>query len=408
MNIMVKRILFFCFGALSINTQGFTQTCPSITFDEGVQRIMDYSVELKIAQSEIDARAGEFQQTTLYPNPVFSFSTDTRPKERETAYMINQLIELGGKRGFRQNAATYAYYAALLGYEEAKIERLNELTKAFVDVAAAQELWRLAQNQKRAAYESLSHTKERVEAGKISLVQQTKSQIAYSNAEIKEEEAQMTFASAKEQLALLWNCQRPDFDSVIFPFYQVAFLPQFNECLRVLDTHPAILEARWESSAAHEVIQLEKAQAIPDISLGLGYIQEQKPSLKGALFGFQIPLPVFDRNQGNVARACSKAVQADYHVQEVYLSLQARASASYKELTKAYRTQEKIRTRVLTTAEQALAFAREGYQEGKFEYSDVLDAMDMLFTIQEQHIDALREYYHRKADLDFLVVEGTD
>ncbi len=157
--------------------------CETIlSFDEAVSKTLSLSPKLRIADSEINERAGLQAQSSLYPNPIAGYSVENIFGNKnwqgweaaESRYEIAQLVELGGKRGFRQQTAKFQYYAALAGFQAKQLSLLNRLLKLFTLVIAAQENLELALNQTKIAEEVYTTVTAKVEAGKVSLIQQNK------------------------------------------------------------------------------------------------------------------------------------------------------------------------------------------------------------------------------------------
>src|SRR5262245_22992499 len=199
---MFYLILFFFFAFLS------HLSAETLTVGEAIERTLLHSPELRISSSEIEGKTGLQIQSLLYPNPIASYRVENILgsgswhgwNDPEVHYELAQLIELGGKRTFRFNAATYQVGAAEAGFEAKKISVLNRMLKAFIETAFAQEQLALAQEQKRVAQEVFNTVSAKVEAGKVSLIQQNKASIALATAIIAVDKALVDYSKAKERL----------------------------------------------------------------------------------------------------------------------------------------------------------------------------------------------------------------
>jgi cobalt-zinc-cadmium efflux system outer membrane protein len=374
-----------------------------LDFDTAVQRTLDQSLILNQAQHEIEGRKGLITQARLYPNPEFVYDVETSEKgwkNRQDIYALNQRVELGGKRQKQIKIATYEYYAALTGYEISKLERLNRLSKAFIRVVAAQELSQLAMNHQVNAQEALRLINAKVEAGKASFIQQNKAQVAQSLADLNFKRAVAEFKAAKNQLALLWASACPDFDAVTYPFFDIAPPIPLEDYLSKLCNQPEVVQSLYQYMAAYHNVRLEKAARIPDVNLTLGYSYDQGD--KGVVAGIAVPLPIWDRNQGNIQKAYSDMLKTSTAGKQLLLFLETKLSNTYLELMRAYQEAEDLKNLVLISSSQALALAQEGYREGKLEYWEVLDAQRFFFEAREKYIYALVQYHHKRAEIDYL------
>lgn len=374
-----------------------------LDFDTAVQRTLDQSLILSQEWNDAQAKKGLVKQAGLYPNPSFSFDLQTSEiawRERQDIYAINQLIELGGKRQKQTQAATYLYYAALTSYETSKLERLNHLSKAFIRVVAAQELAQLSMQHQANARQSMQLISIKVESGKASLIQQNKAKIALSLADINLKKAIVEFRAAKNSLALLWSSSCPDFDTVVYPFFEISEPPPLEEYLDRLCNQPEISQSLFKYMAAYHQLRFEKAVRIPDVTLTLGYGNNQGD--KGVVAGFSVPLPIWDRNQGNIQKAYYEMLKNEDEINQLRLFLKNKLSNAYLELRRSYLEVEDLKHLILQASKQALTLAHEGYQEGKLEYWEVLSAQQFLLEVQEKYIDAIVHYHNKRAEIDYL------
>lgn len=384
----------------------------ALTFEEAKEWMFANSPELAMAADATGAKEGLRRQTKLFPNPVLAYSAENVFGNKnwhdwnaaESRYELDQLIELGGKRGYRYTAAQYQLFASQANFDAVRQRLLNQLLKIYTEVAAAQEQVELAEEQTQIAEEVYRTVKTKVEAGKVSLIQQNKAEIALATAVIALEKARVDFASRKERLAFLWGESCPDFERVEFPFYEVSPFATLEQCIECLENHPDLLSAYFEYLTAEQNLHYEKAGAIPDLTLTVGYKTLQDTGNKGMIVGASLPLPIANRNQGNVQRAQYDMQKTqDGYIQQ-QLILENRLSLAHKELTRAYKEAELLRTTVLATAQKSFDYAKEGYMEGKFEYLDMLDSQKTLFEVKERYIQALLNYHKSRADIEYPTV----
>lgn len=407
----IRKFLHYSFCFFFIFCYHNPIFCESIlSFEDAVFRTLSLSPKLRIADTEINDKAGQQVQTLLLPNPVAGYSVENVFGNKnwqawdaaESRYEIAQLVELGGKRGFRQQTAKFQYYAAQAGFEAKKLSILNRLLKLFTFVVAAQENLELAISQAKIAEEVYTTVAAKVEAGKVSLIQQNKAEISLSTAQINLQKTKADFLKSKERLSILWGDTCPCFDKAYFPFYEINLPIPFEECLIDLKGNPELLRSQMEHLAAHQNLNLEKAIAVPDVTFTLGYKTLQDTGNKGLIIGASIPIPLFNQNQGNVQRARAQAIKTQNQYVELELALENKLSIAYKDLVRAYQEAEKIGSTVLKAANQSFELAKEGYKEGKFEYLDMLDSQKTLFEVRERYIQALLNYHQSLADIEYL------
>ena len=381
-----------------------------LDLDEAIQRTLTYSPTIAIANTEIDVKqAGEYQ-ARLLPNPEFAVEVDgadnivrkrRNDNDQEITYSLSQLIELGGKRLARKQIAAFQTSLAAYDMELVKLDLVNAATKAVIDVIAAQEYVKLAEEQLRIALEVHTTTSAKVQGGKISSLQERKAHLAHITASLNLEKAKRGLELAKKKLASLWGAACPDFDGVAYPLFDLAHL---DDLCVLIDLQSNSLDAmRWDLqiALAQQILIGEKAQRIPDVVVTAGYYREDNEG--GLLLGFSMPIPIFDRNQGNIIKAKQEINQFYEKKTEGMVQLKFDLEDAYNQLLTAYRQGVTYKENILASARSAFDAAKEEYTRGKNDYLELLDAQRTLFDIQEQYISTLVEYHQRKADVNRLV-----
>lgn len=403
-----KCLLVFFFSLFLSSFPLFSEVI--LTFEDAVYKTLALSPRLKIAGSEIDEKAGLTTQSGLYPNPVFGYSVENVFGNKnwhdfnaaESRYELLQLIELGGKRGYRYQTAKFQYYAAEANFDVKQLYILNKLLKQFSLVAALEENLKATLNQKEIANEVYQTVKAKVDAGKVSIIQQNKAIIELGNAKINLQNAYEDLAKAKLRLSNLWGSTCPDFDYVNFPFYEVNAPNSLDLCLFNLRNNPELLRSQMEYLAAAQNLKFEKSRAIPDVTVTVGVKTLRDTGNRGLIIGASIPIPVFNQNQGNIRQARAESLKTMEIYREREIALENKLIASHRDLSKAFQEIEKIESTVLKAALHSFELAKEGYREGKFEYLDMLDSQKTLFEVRLKYIQALLNYHQSLADIEYL------
>ena len=106
----------------------------------------------------------------------------------------------------------------------------------------------------------------------------------------------------------------------------------------------------------------------------------------------EVPLPVFDRNQGGIAQAeiAIQVAQVDLH--KTTLEVQNEIEVTYRNLTQSQRLVEAYQAGVLDDARTTFFILEKAYQKGGVTLLDVLDAARTSQTILQNYLEALFEY----------------
>lgn len=390
MNIFFTALFLF-FGVLAASSPP-----QALHFDMAVQRVLSESPTLEIRKREVQERAGVKRQVQLYPNPVFSYLL-TIPGSihgyrwktmRQETYFLNQLLEINGQKRKKVQAASAQYKAAWMGIEISKLTLIHHLHEAFIRAVAAQQLLELAKERQQSASDFPSVEEKQEE--KPSYLKQQKEEIENALAQLDIEKAQIEWQGAQHALALLWGSTCPDFQTVVYPFFDIAPPPPFESCLDDLANQPEIEQLDYEYEAATHILSSEKKANFPDPTLALGYQYEYMD--EGLLIGISFPLPFWNRNQGNIQAAYAHQRKIEKQKEQLWLLLKEKFTNAYFELACAYREAETLK-KLIQSFSQTLQ---------KISKQDQSEAREALFELKEKWIEALVNYHNKWANIHYL------
>ena len=152
--------------------------------------------------------------------------------------------------------------------------------------------------------------------------------------------------------------------------------------------------------------KLEKTLSIPDLRINVGVRDFRSTGDLALVSGVSIPIPVFNRNQGNVKRALQNVTKAEYDFHATKILMVNALHEQLENQVNAYRSAKNIKFSILPAAEKAFTFSRQGYLAGKFSYLEVLDAERTLFAMRESYITTLKNYHIAKAEVERMSVKN--
>jgi cobalt-zinc-cadmium efflux system outer membrane protein len=369
-----------------------------LTLQEALQVALRSNPELAAAVREREAIHGMRLQAGLRPNPSLSTYVETTgDAAQQTTVQLNQPIELGNKRGARIDAAEAQLDTVNAGLEAKKAEIRAGVTSAFYEVLAAQQRLALAQSSLDIARQAREAAAKRVEAGKISPVEEVKSRVAESAVKIEANQAAGAFATTRQKLAAQMGNSIPDFSEVEGSLEAIPELLSYETLTAKLDNAPLIQRARLEVEAREAQASIESSLATPNLTVSIGAQRNEELGVNQAVLGFSVPIPVFDRNQGNLQAALSRIEQARDELAALKNRLAAQLASSYQRHVTADESVRLLETDILSGAQTAFDAASKGFLHGKFSYLEVLDAQRTLFQAKSQYLAALVEAHQAEA-----------
>lgn len=367
--------------------------------------------ELQAAAWEPRLAEARRLQAGLSPNPDvgvelenFGGSGDlSGTNALETTLLLSQLIELGGKRSRRIEVADRAWTVSALDYETRRLEVVTETAARFVRVLQLQQQVEFAERARSLADESRRVIDRRVQAGDVSPIDEIKARLESESARIAADRLQRELDAARRELSAMWDESEPAFGTALGSLDEVMDLPSLGDLTDRVEAHPAV--QRWvaETERRRAAVELERAQAIPDVTPGLGvrYIDEVDDGAFVA--SVSVPLPLFDRNQGSILAARLLAAQAIDEGRASRRELATRLVREYGRLTAAFHEASAIDSVLLPAARDAYEATRRAYDEGKLPYLDVLDAQRTLFDTESQRLEAMAEYHSALVQVEGLI-----
>jgi len=370
----------------------------------------DRNPSLAAFTKEREAAEAAASQAGALPNPVLDIAADNlrnvrkaEAGDRSTTIQIGQLVELGGKRGARVGVAAASRDLAAWDYEARRIELGAQATQRFVDLLEAQQRRALADESLELARQVGDAVAKRVQAGKVSPVEETKARLAQAGSDVELEQARRELNAARRALGALWANPDPRFERAVGDLESPLQLPALHQLSGRVRDNPAL--ARWSSEVARRRagVDVESAKAFPDVTVTAGVTRFSQFDDRAWSVGVSLPLPLFDRNRGGVLEASRRLAKAgdEYRAEEVRLL--AELSQAYERLAAIIREIEVLRATLLPGARSAFEAAARGYELGKFGFLDVLDAQRTLFQTRTQYLRALADGQRGVSEIERLV-----
>jgi len=375
----------------------------TLTLAGFLERVSLHNPELAAAAAEARAHDGAVRQAAVVPNPELATMLEDREKSTRTSTVqLNQRLELGGKRAGRVRAAEREREAALADLAVRRAEVRADAVTAFYDVLAQQERHRLALESVALAGRAAGAAARRVAAGKVSPVEETKARVAESAVRIELMQATSDLSAARMRLAVLGG-KGSNLIGVAGSLESPAPPPPLRQLEQMLDSSPVLARARIEVERREAQSQLEKARRHPDLTVSLGAKRDEALGRSQAIIGLSVPLPLFDRNQGNVQEALARTDRARDEFVATEHRIAAELRQAHARLESAREQLELIRTDILPGAQSAYDAAQKGFEFGKFNFLDVLDAQRTLLQATSQYVLTLMEAHRASAGIERIL-----
>ena len=397
-------------GAIQLNKE----PRGPITLKKAVALALVNNPQLEAFSFEQRAREARALQSDLMPNPQLEILVEDAAgsgnfngfNQSQTTIQLSQLVELGGKRAARLRANTLSKKLADWDYETKRMEVLTQVAKAYADVLKAQQQVSLAEDLVHLGEQFLKAVGERVKAGKIALLEKTKSEISLSSMQIELKKAKRELKVARSNLSVTWGSPQPQYESALGDLFEISMIPTLESLMERLINNPDL--ARWttETDQRQAVLDSELSKRIPDVTLQGGFRHVEATDDNALVFGISIPLQLFDQNHGAIEEARHKLGKAQAEKRAMEVTIKKNLLETYNTLVFFHSQVISIKAQILPGAQKAFDGVNEGYRFGKFGYLDVLDSQKTFFQAKRQYLDSLANYHIAVADVERLIGES--
>ena len=290
------------------------------------RQILRSHPRVQAAQAELDAaRARERAAGRALYNPELDAEYEDS-EVRTRSIGINQTIDLGGKRGARERAASFETQSALESLAIVRQGVLAELLSALGMVDVTAEQLRIADERKALMERLRTLADERRQVGDLSQIEIELARLAYAEAALLRSQAAAQQVTAEQALARVAGADLSSYPQLPGSYVTVTLNePAVNAILTDL---PSVRAAQARLSAAQAVVDLRRRERRPDPTIGLYAGREGDDDLVG--IRFSIPFPVRNSYRAEVDAASAEFEVLDQSVANDYRQLRAELVAAQK------------------------------------------------------------------------------
>ena len=395
-----------------------------ITLRQALSLALMHNPELAATSWEVRSGEARSLQAGFFPNPEIEVEVEnfggSRDEEMsdgtsddlkrfdgyEATILITQLIELGGKRSKRKRNASLERDLLEWDFETKRLDTITDVTNAFIGLLALQERMVLTDGLVDLSQDVFNTVSERVKAGKVSPVEETRARVALATIQIAQERVKRELEAGRKRLAATWGSNTPSFKRAGGTLETITALPPYESLIARISQNPDISRWNAELEQREASLHLEKSERIPDVTLAGGIKHLEDTDDETYVMGISLPLPLLNRNQGGILEATYSIQKAKQDRAAAEVKTISTLDDNYQALLAAYNEVTVLRDTILPGAESAFNASQEGYLEGKFSYLDVLDVQRSLFDAKDTYIKSLVSYHKALISIERLIGEN--
>ena len=347
------------------------------------------------AAAHVEAARGQWLQAGLHDNPTIGYHGteigNVNTAGQQGAFVSQKFVTFG-KRRLDRAAAAQEIRAAEANLAAQRLRVQSDVRIGSHDVLIAQRQVELAQELVKLADETVAASKKLVDGGQASPNDLTQAEIEYESAGVLLDDAQHEHLARWRRLAAIVGI--PDMQPTPLVGDLLADLPQIDwhqARARVLGESPELAAAEAKVARANFVLGRQLRERLPDVDLSVSVRHNNVTTSDMANVQVGFPLPVFDRNQGNIVHAEYELAAASYELEQTRLDLQDRLAAVYRDYASARQQVDRYVARILPLSQKSLDQLRESYGQGQADYLELLTARRTYVRANLDYLKALRD-----------------
>ena len=379
-------ILLFA-GMLAMSVQ--PALAEPVSLSDALARGQEASPRIARAKAELKAAEGRATQAGVRPNPTISAEVEnfsgTGPYrtfgQTETTVAVSQPFELGGKRRARKAVAAAERELARISLRSAEADLSYDIIVAHAELRAAEDRAVLSQSVLARAVELARIAETLVDVGRDPPLTKLRADALLAEAKAESLKTMAQLMSARQKLALFIGSDDPELSAVR---QDILSLPALAADAQSLDERLAAAER----DAASARVRQAQAEGVPDITASGGVRNFRESKDTAFIVGVSIPLPVFNRNRGNIDAARAEGEAAEAQLAQARLDTRFSRRDAELMLSAANERVSALSGVGLFQASEAARVAEIGYQQGKFTLIELIDAQEALTSANLKLIEA--------------------
>ncbi len=358
-------------------------------------------------QARITSAAGQALQAGLYPNPTFDTNNPqvfNGPLGTALNVGFTQEIVVKGKLRLDRAAALRVQQQAELAYVADKYALLAQVRNQFYQTLAAQFRVDVLNRLLIVTDASVKTGEERVKATIADNQELLLLQIDDNRVKANLENAIKVLDGERKQLAAMVGFPGLISDRVIGSL--TAATPVFDELAMqefVTSENAQVQIARLDIDRNRILLKRAEVEPVPNVIIGPAYQYGLNKTQEQFWMTVVFPIPVSNRNQGNIGSARADIRDATESLSAVQLDLLRKMADSLSSHRGALEQAEKYKTKIIPDAREALRLAKSGYDAGVLEFSVYLQAQRTLIETTQDYVDVLETVWTTAADLSGIL-----
>jgi cobalt-zinc-cadmium efflux system outer membrane protein len=375
----------------------------ALTFSAALELAASRNLGLEAARRQRAIREAQVRIAGQWANPEVSFEVTQDSPHENLAF--GYPIEIGGQRGRRIAVAKEELALADLDVRAETRTLRRNLRQAFYGVIAADERVRLAGEVADLVERTRQAAQARFEEGAAPRLEVLQADLGVARAQAEADLARSARASALADLNAVLNQPPGQAVAVAGDLGDAPPPPDFARAMELAAaSNGEILSAEREAAVEARRMDLWRAERVPTPTITYGLPMNAPDEFTiGQSLGFAMTIPLFTRNQGEIAQSQAAIDQLRARRAAARRVVESQVFAALARIDAQRKQVESYRTRIIPAAVELAALAEESYKMGRNPVLALLEAQRALRDVRREYLQALLEFQAALADLEEVI-----
>src|SRR5690606_22767625 len=346
----------------------------------------------------------------LRPNPSIGYFGEEIGNEGagglNGAY-VQQTLVTGDKLAWNQAVVGHDVNALMWQVEAQRQRVRTDIRVQFYSGLVAQQRLRLAREFREVAEKGVQVSQDRLRIQVGARPDLLQSQMQLNEVDLMIQRAELDLEAAWNHLAAIAGVPhmvRPHLAGEL----EVPAVERDVEAVyqQIISVSPVLASARARVDRARANLQRQQQQPIPNLTAQLGAGHDDATGDEFANIQLSLPLPLHNKNQGNVRAAHAEYCEATQNVERLMLQIRHDLAGVMREYRIAKVTVEQYESSILPKASESLDLIQQAQDAGQIDFLRVLTARRMFFDANLEYIQALGDLAQADAKLEGLLLTG--
>lgn len=387
--------------------QCFAEQAPDVrqlTLQHAIQIAVEHNHDLRLSANAVESAGAAVEIAGAAPNPTLTLQTASinpkvgigngslRSKTVDSSVRVDQLIERGGKRELRKQAAAALEDAARSDLIDTRRQLRVLVSQAYYDLLAAEEKLVVLKHTSELFETSVNAAQKRQKAGDLANADLARLQVDALRSQNDVLQGQADLKKAGQSLAVLLGSVKLASQIALSDTWPSSRFDAAEPEDALIERRPDVIAAKQRLASAQAARKLALAARTRDISVGAQYdhypVSETNTQGTGNSFGISVQIPLFVRYQfdGEIRAAETAVDAAGETLEKTRDAARSELRQNWQDARSSYDQLQVYDTKLLVAAKKTADAAEFAFQHGAIGIMDVLDTRR---TYRATQLDAL-------------------